>query len=449
MNVTLIANVVYKDNKFGIGFKNELLYKNPHDMKFFKETTENSVVVMGYKTWVSIPNKPLKNRVNVVLTKRHLDNNPDIQGVIFTTFKDFKNIFNEKHKIFVIGGAQIYELFLKDKTFKPNKLLITLTEPNISKEIDTFLEPELIKDYQIVKYSEKFQYENLKYTFLEYSYSDKHHEELKYFDLFEKILSEGKPRENRTGINTLSIFGAQMRFDISKTIPLMTSKKVSFKNIVEELLWFCRGDTDANILKNKGVNIWNGNSSREFLDSRGLTDYPEGECGPIYGHQWRNFNGIDQLKNIENLIKTQPNSRRIVLSAWNPSDLSKMALEPCHILVQFYVNEGRLDCMFTMRSNDSSLAATYGICSYSVLTYILAMKCGLTPGEIVYSVGDCHIYETHIEATREQMTRDIRPFPALRIDNSVITKDWSEILYTDFKLVGYFPNKPIKMSMVV
>jgi thymidylate synthase len=155
------------------------------------------------------------------------------------------------------------------------------------------------------------------------------------------------------------------------------------------------------------------------------------------------------LKNIENLIKTQPNSRRIVLSAWNPSDLSKMALEPCHILVQFYVNEGRLDCMFTMRSNDSSLAATYGICSYSVLTYILAMKCGLTPGEIVYSVGDCHIYETHIEATREQMTRDIRPFPALRIDNSVITKDWSEILYTDFKLVGYFPNKPIKMSMVV
>lgn len=449
MNITLIANVVYKNNKFGLGFGNKLLYKNPEDMKFFKKVTEGSTVVMGYKTWVSIPVKPLSGRVNVVLTKRHMDCNPDLDNVIFSNFKDFKKSVGINDKIFVIGGGEIYSLFLKDSVLKPKRLLITITEPDISKDIDTFLEPELIKDYRLVDFSDKFKFENLSYTFLEYSYNEEPHEENKYFHLFEKILKEGKKRQNRTGVDTISIFGEQLRFDISKTIPLMTSKKVSFKNIVEELLWFCRGETDANILKNKGVKIWDGNSSREFLDSRGLVDYPEGECGPIYGHQWRNFNGVDQLKYVENLIKTDPGSRRIVLSAWNPNDLSKMALEPCHLLVQWYVNEGKLDCMFTMRSNDFFHGNPYNVISYTVLTYILAMKCGLTPGEIVYSVGDCHIYESHIEAIKKQLGRDLRPFPALKLCDSIKEKDWSEIKFEDFHLVGYFPNKAIKMSMVV
>jgi dihydrofolate reductase/thymidylate synthase len=448
MNITLIANVVYKNNKFGLGFGNKLLYKNPEDMKFFKNVTEGSTVVMGYKTWVSLPRKPLNGRVNIVLTKRHMNCNPDLENVIFTNFKDFKKSASPRDKIFVIGGGDIYKLFLQDSLLKPKRLLFTLTEPEISKDIDTFLEPELIKDYKLVDFSDKLNFENLSYTFLEYIYNKEPHEEYKYFDLFEKILKEGKQRKNRTNINTISIFGEQLRFDISKTIPLMTSKKVSFKNIVEELLWFCRGETDANILKNKGVKIWDGNSSREFLDARGLIDYPEGECGPIYGHQWRNFNGVDQLKNVENLIKTDPTSRRIVLSAWNPVDLPKMALEPCHLLVQWYVNEGKLDCMFTMRSNDS-IATNYNVISYAVLTYILAIKCGLTPGEIVYSVGDCHIYESNLEATKEQLKRDLRPFPSLKLCDSIKEKDWSEIIFEDFRLVGYFPNKAIKMSMAV
>lgn len=451
MNISLIASAVYKNFKFGIGSNGKLLYKIHEDIQWFKNKTMGGTVVMGYKTWESIGKKPLQGRRNIVLTRNHLSET--CKEVVFTTFENVVKVLTTNEKIFVIGGSDIYTLFLKDVFLRPNELFITLVEPeNISKNIDCFFEPSLIENYKLVSCSQKFdkKEENLKFRYLKYEFSSTPHQEKQYLDTMKQILETGNERLDRTGVGTYSIFGKQLRFDISKSIPMMTSKKVSFKNIVEELLWFCRGETDSNILKQKGVHIWDGNSSREFLNSRGLFHLKQGECGPIYGHQWRNFGDkIDQLKYVEDLIKNDPTSRRIILSAWNPMDLNKMCLVPCHLLVQWYVESGKLNCMFTMRSSDFALASTYNIVSYSILTYILALKCGYTPGEIVYSAGDCHIYKNHFLAVEEQLKRQFTPFPMLLVNSTVKNKSWEEIKYEDFEIVGYFPKKAIKMDMAI
>jgi thymidylate synthase len=251
----------------------------------------------------------------------------------------------------------------------------------------------------------------------------------------------------------------------------MTLKQIPFRIILEELLWFCRGDTDAKILKNKGIHIWDGNTSREFLDGQGL-NYEEGVLGPGYGFQWRHqgseykeeyadtskidtsiIGGFDQLQYVENLLKTDPYSRRIVLSAWNPSDLHKTALVPCHILLQFYVqeinNEKYLSCQFYMRSNDVFLANVFNVVSYSILTYILALKCNMKPKEIIYTCGDSHIYKSHLEQVNLLLTRNPRPLPKLILSDSLKTKDWREMDVSDFELVGYYPHPTIKAEMAI
>lgn len=461
MPICLITSVVFKKGTFGIGYNNDLLYKIPADMKFFKQTTINHTVIMGYKTWLSLPNRPLKNRINIVLTNRH-QLNKSTDSVIFTTFNKVKNlILSEKNKsYYIIGGSEIYSLFLNDIDVSPEQLIINHISPDITCNIDTYFNPDKISKYSISSYSEKMFYDNLSYRYIYYKKSSLNQEQ-KYMNLLKEILYTGKQRVDRTGVGTFSLFGRNLRFNIENSIPLMTSKRISFKNIVEELLWFCKGDTDANNLREKGVNIWNGNSSREFLDSRGLYNNKEGDCGPIYGHQWRRFGqrkgekntGIDQLKYVEDLLKNDPYSRRIILSAWNPYDLKDMALLPCHIQVQWYVenkgNKKMLNCMFTMRSSDFALASCYNIVSYSILTYILAKKHNMYPGEIIYNAGDCHIYTNHLEAINEQLKRSFRPFPSLHLDDSIKTKSWEEIEYKDFELIGYFPNPSIKMDMAI
>lgn len=286
-------------------------------------------------------------------------------------------------------------------------------------------------------------------------------EEQQYLDLIQHIIEKGVERGDRTGTGTLSVFGAQMRFSLENNqFPLLTTKRVFWRGVVEELLWFVRGSTDARLLQEKKVHIWDGNSSREFLDKAGFTERQEGDLGPVYGFQWRHFGakyrdfeadysgeGVDQLQELVDGIKRDPYSRRHVLCAWNVSDLPLMALPPCHCLVQFYVASGKLSCQMYQRSADMGLGVPFNIASYSLLTLMIAHVCQLQPGEFVHTLGDAHVYLNHIEALKEQLTRTPRSFPRVTIVNSPSTID--AFTAEDFSLIGYDPYKKIEMKMAV
>lgn len=275
--------------------------------------------------------------------------------------------------------------------------------------------------------------------------TNKRHEEYQYLDQIQQILSNGAKKDDRTGTGTLSIFGMQSRYSLrNNTIPLLTTKRVFWRGVVEELLWFIRGSTNAKELAQTGVHIWDANGKREFLDSLGLTNREEGDLGPVYGFQWRHFGaeyktmhtdysgkGIDQLKNVIDKIKNNPNDRRIIMSAWNPTDLDKMALPPCHCMVQFYVANNELSCQLYQRSADMGLGVPFNIASYSLLTYMIAMVCDLKPGEFIHTLGDAHIYLNHIDALKEQIKRKPRPFPKLKIKKQI--KSIEEFCYNDFE----------------
>ena len=288
------------------------------------------------------------------------------------------------------------------------------------------------------------------------------HEENQYIELINELLEHGESKENRTGTDTIGKFGHQMRFSLSEGFPLLTTKKVFWKGVVEELLWFLRGETDSTKLAEKGVHIWDANGSREFLDSRGLGERAIGDLGPVYGFQWRHFGakygkatddytgqGYDQLKECIRLLKEEPFSRRIIISAWNPEDLKEMALPPCHMFVQFYVtSRGELNTLMYQRSCDVGLGVPFNIASYSLLTCILAHHCGLKRGEFVYSMGDVHIYKNHLEALRGQLERTPYPFPSLKILASQ-EKEVDQYEWEDFLLENYKHHPTIKMDMVV
>ena len=285
--------------------------------------------------------------------------------------------------------------------------------------------------------------------------------ESQYINLIKHILENGISKDDRTGIGTLSIFSYNMTFNLRESFPLLTTKKVYWKGVVEELLWFISGSTDSNILKEKGVKIWEGNSSREFLDSRGLSHYDQGDIGAGYGFQWRHFGakytnmydsyegkGIDQLKDVIYKIKNTPDDRRIIMSAWNPTDLDKMALPPCHIFVQFWVdtNKKELHSQMYQRSCDVGLGVPFNIASYALLTCIIAKLCNLTPGDFHYCMGDTHIYKNHIDAMKLQITRDPYDFPKINIKD--IT-DIDNIKFDDIELIDYKYYENIKMNMAV
>jgi len=286
-------------------------------------------------------------------------------------------------------------------------------------------------------------------------------EEQQYLDLIKKVLETGIKRMDRTGTGTISVFGAQMRFSLRDNVfPLLTTKRVFYRGVVEELLWFIRGDTNANHLAAKGVHIWDGNGSRTFLDGRGLQHRQEGDLGPVYGFQWRHFGakyvdmhtdytgqGVDQLQEVIDTIRRNPDDRRIILSAWNPVDLQVMALPPCHLLVQFYVAEGRLSCQMYQRSADLGLGIPFNIASYALLTIMIAHVCNLEPGDFVHTIGDAHVYLNHIEALEEQLKRTPRQFAKLTIRRKVDSID--DFKADDFELVGYQPHGKIEMKMAV
>lgn len=289
-------------------------------------------------------------------------------------------------------------------------------------------------------------------------------EEQQYLNLINKVLTYGAERDDRTGIGTYSLFGETMRFSLSSHFPLLTTKRIFWRGVVEELLWFIRGDTNANHLKEKNIHIWDKNASREFLDSHGLQHREEGDLGPVYGFQWRHYGaeyvdynknydgkGIDQLKQCIEKIKTNPSDRRIVMTAWNPSDIDKMALPPCHMFCQFYVNDEKLSCLMYQRSCDVGLGVPFNIASYSLLTYLVAHVCGLQPGEFVYMMGDVHIYKSHVDALKEQMKREMREFPKLRIRDTdgEYVRNIDNITTDNIILEDYNPHPVIKMDMAV
>nr|AIA13771.1 thymidylate synthase [uncultured bacterium] len=261
-----------------------------------------------------------------------------------------------------------------------------------------------------------------------------------YLDLMKHVLDSGARKDDRTGTGTLSVFGHQMRFDLSEGFPLLTTKKLHVKSIIYELLWFLRGDTNIRYLKEKGVNIWN-----EWADE-------SGDLGPVYGAQWRGWRAadgrvIDQISQVVEQIKSNPDSRRLIVSAWNVGELDRMALMPCHLLFQFYVAGGKLSCQLYQRSADIFLGLPFNIASYSLLTMMMAQVCGLKPGDFIHTLGDAHLYSNHLEQARLQLAREPRRLPQMRINPSV--KSIFEFDYSDFELSGYEPHPHIKAEVAV
>jgi len=261
-----------------------------------------------------------------------------------------------------------------------------------------------------------------------------------YLELCRHVLKNGTRKEDRTGTGTISTFGYQMRFDLAKGFPLLTTKKLHVKSIIHELLWFIKGDTNIKYLQENGVRIWN-----EWADKNG-------DLGPVYGHQWRKWETkdgrvIDQLSNVIDEIKKNPNSRRLIVSAWNVGDLDKMALPPCHLLFQFYVSNNKLSCQLYQRSADIFLGVPFNIASYSLLTMMVAHVCGLELGDFVHTLGDCHIYLNHLDQVNLQLTREPKPLPKMLINPEV--KSIFDFKYEDFTLVDYDPHPHIKGEVSV
>lgn len=498
MPINLISCVTKIKNKLAIGKNDGLIFRLDQDIQAFKNITSETLsdnpfvknfVLMGRKTYFSIPSgyRPLVNRYNFVLTKdielikmtplpKNLAFNENY-GPYFISLDTFlKMYFSFNPNVFVIGGGDIYNYFLEttEPRLIPSKLYITeVSGYKMENNCSYTYMNNFDSKYHLVGYSQRHTGPNsITYRILYYTYTDKLSEEYKYLDLARKILENGKTRPDRTGVGTIGLFGEQLRFDISNgIIPLQTTKYVPFKSIIEELLWMMTGCTDSKLLQSKGVHIWDGNTSREFLDKQDLHHYDEGILGAGYGWQIRHqgaaysqsfadtynvdhskIGGFDQLKYIENLLRTDPFSRRIMMSYWNPSDFKKTALLPCHYSVQFYVEEQNgtkhLSCLFSQRSSDE-LARSWNVVFYTVLTHILALRTGMKPKEIIFNIADAHIYKNHITQVETYINRSPRPFPKLKLNSKLANKDWHNMTSDDFELIGYFPHSSIKMKMAV
>jgi len=468
MNFNLI---VATDLNGGIGKNNQIPWHYKEDMQYFKSVTTDTssinkinAVIMGRNTWDSLPEKykPLPNRINVILSRQFKNSNTENEYWLrdFTEIKPLLENLKNIETAWIIGGSSIYSKALEFFDISFIYHTIIFKKFNCDKYFQ--FERQKFLEYKNTEFITK------KNTVIHFNIykkitSPKNKGENEYLSLVKNILENGTIRKDRTGVGTLSIFGTQMRFDISNSIPLLTTKKVFFRGVVEELLWFLRGQTNVRSLQEKRVKIWDGNSTPEYLESVGLSHLKNGDLGPVYGFQWRNFGakyidgktdysgcGVDQVRNIIDKIKNNPNSRRIILSAWNPVDLNAMALPPCHIMYQFYVSDGKLSCHMYQRSGDVGLGVPFNIASTSVLTYLLAKVCDLKPGEVVHSLGDAHIYSNHVECMKKQLEREPYTFPQLEISKDIHSiEDIEKLEYTDFNLHNYKYHPTIRMKMAV
>jgi len=461
MNFSIIVAI---DKNNGIGKDGQLPWSCSEDLKHFKRVTLDSFVIMGRKTWESIPNKvkPLPRRINIVLSKTidyHCACGVKVLSSLESALGYCKRSNEENGQdknIFIMGGGQLY----KEALDHPDCRKIYQSRINGDYNCDTFF--KFGSEWKNV-YSKKV---NDKLTIEEY-YKGSSHLEYNYLNLIKKILKNGEPKPDRTGTGTLSLFGEKMEFSLeNNTLPILTTKRVPFKMVLDELIWFISGNTNAKTLQDKKIHIWDGNSSREYLDSIGLPERKEGDLGPVYGFQWRFFSaeyvdchtdykgkGVDQLQWVIDEIKSNPSSRRIFMSSWNPKDLKLMALPPCHLSIQFNVgfsnNEPTfLDSCLYQRSADVGLGVPFNITSYSILTIMIARLTGLKPRKFVHVMGDTHIYKDHIPQLETQVLKIPFEFPTLRVSDRVI-KDIDDFKSEDFKLVGYKSSKRLKMKMSV
>jgi dihydrofolate reductase/thymidylate synthase len=451
----------------GIGVDNRVPWNIPTDREHFCRLTtsgKTNVVIMGKNTWRSLP-APLVNRVNIIVSCE-LHNRLICNDVIRTANSldsalELAYSIDKDTNVFVIGGERLY----REAFGHPDLESIYITEVSHNETImyDTRF-PDCVPSNFSLRDTRTETSGEYRLTFNRYD-REVVNIEREYLGLLRNVLENGETRTDRTGIGTLSTFGDQISFDISERFPLLTSKRVPIRIVFEELMWFLRGQTRNDILTDKNVHIWDGNSSMEYMKRIGLSHYPPGELGPVYGAQWRNFGGehkfdeerhiatgesggVDQIKTAIEMIKSDPGSRRILVSAWNPVVLDKVALPPCHYAFQFYVRgEKYLDIKLNMRSNDLFLGAPFNIASYSLLCYMIASMTGYKPGRLIYSVGDAHIYKSHIEQVKLQLSRALRPSPRLEIVNIRDNiEDWE---WSDFKLYDYNPHPTIKGEMAV
>ena len=458
----------------GIGNNGTLPWSIPEDMRHFKTLTSTAAkgkmnaVVMGRKTWDSIPPsfRPLAGRLNVVVStnKTAVEASESVVVVDGGLLNALQLLGTAPYahidKVFCIGGSSLYQEVFSSCAASIQRVVLTRVLSTFETDVKVDNLASMLRELNV----EELQDTVTSSTGVPYrieTYVQKNDEEKQYLDMIRLILDKGCAKDDRTGVGTISLFGGQMRFSLrNNQMPLLTTKRVFWRGVCEELIWFLRGETYAKLLSDKGVRIWDDNGSREFLDKRGLHHHEVGDLGPVYGFQWRHFGapyeghtadyngkGVDQIKQIVETLRTNPDDRRILLSAWNPCAISSMALPPCHVMAQFYVANGELSCMMYQRSCDMGLGVPFNIASYSLLTILLAKASGLKPGEFIHTLGDAHVYKTHVEALNEQLKRTPRPFPFLVFRKE--RKFLEDIECGDIEIVDYEPLGTIKMEMAV
>jgi dihydrofolate reductase / thymidylate synthase len=485
--------VAYQGCDRGIGKDNKIPWYIPEDLKQFKEKTlgsnpnsdlERNVVVMGRKTWESLPEnyRPLKNRINYVVTnntssemKQNIENNLNtfVVNDLDTQLRAL-NKFNNR-EIWIIGGQSIYKTAIA-LGFVTEIYVTEVYSTSGKLSCDTFFPKINMDHYDLTKVSKIYESTNtLFYRFLVYTNKaetslfnkDKvwRSNEQQYLDTLKEIIDTGQENIDRTGVGTMSVFGKQFKYDLSQGLPVLTTKRIFLRAIFEELMLYLRGQTDNTILQDKNIHIWDGNTSRDFLDSRNLQHYPVGDMGETYGFNFRHFggeyvdcrtkytpnDGFDQLEYVINEIKTNPHSRRIIINLWNPNTLVKAALPSCLCQYQFYVNTKTktLNLQIYIRSSDFFLANNWNTCTGAFFVYMICNLKGidLSPGELTVVTGDTHIYLTHLEGVKENLLRIQRPQPIVKINSK---KDHiCDFEWDDLNIIGYIAEKNIRAEMAV
>ncbi len=463
--------IVCVDNSDGIGKDNSIPWKLPEDLKHFKEiTTKTSkpaytnAVIMGRKTWESIPERyrPLPDRINIVIsTTLHETSTPPENTFYVSSYDTALEVtddFADIDSTFIIGGSTIYNLAMKDKRLR----YLYLTRYDSSHDCDTFFPTkELTKTMKLLTSTPSPT--NTKLTFE--TYVAPNFEESRMLEVMREILDSGVKNADRTGVGTLSVFGKQMTYDLEASFPLMTTRKAYMRQILAEFKFIMSGSTDVTKLQEQNVHIWDGNTTREFLDSRGLTELPEYDMGPTYGFAMRHYGakyetcktdytgkGFDQLQYVVDTIKTDPSSRRIRISIWDPSHLHDVALTPCLNQFDFYVNteKGTLDLLAFLRSSDTFLALMWNTTYCAIFCHVVAKLTNLRAGKLIMNTGNSHLYLNHLEQAKLQTSRTPYPFPSACIMKDLRSiDDIEELTVADFRIRGYTSHDPIKADMAV
>lgn len=490
---------------FPMGKGGSMPWHSKADLKWFKDMTTGHPVIMGRKTYESIGH-PLKNRTNIVVSSREelwVENS----GIrVYKNLEDaIKFAKSIDEEVFIIGGARIYDYAIENDLV--DRIYIDMLAEDV-KDADTFF-PDVMTHNDWEEVGSPIEIENRKAYAMQYVKirGRENNVDSQYLNLVNRIINEGVEKDTRAG-KTRSIFGVQLRFNLKEGLPMLTTKKMFAKGVIHELLWFLKGDTNIKYLVENGVHIWDDDAYRYYRDTikgpeltkekfiekvlkgekyvwteehNGWSDeyypvpsygsthiYRYGDLGPVYGKQWRNFGGVDQIKEVIEKLRNNPDDRRIMLSAWNVGEIKDMALPPCHYCCQFYTKKlpngkRELSCMFQMRSNDAILGLPFNILSYSILTHMIAQCCDMEVGELIFSGGDVHIYENQVEIyEKEQKNRNphmyalpkliIKPMIIGRSDSEITTVDKTDIdsfEYSDFEIVGYKSYPTVKYPLSV